>query len=104
MKKAISTALIAAILATGLQANETVLDSNQTVTVQEVTLETIMASPDNPNAQITPPEVIEQPKKEGPGIGMQILAAAATPVYIAGAVVTAIIISPVWLVKKAFGK
>lgn len=106
MKKVLLTALIAVILATGLQANDIVPNSPQTVQAQEITLESIMAAPDDPNARIIPPTTEHEAATEKPerSIGMQIAGAVVAPVYIAGMVVTAIVVAPVWLVKKALGE
>ncbi len=48
--------------------------------------------------------VEEKPAVEGEGITVKkIFVAIATPVVMVGAVVAMIVISPIWLVKKAFG-
>lgn len=105
MKKTLSMALIIGMLATSMSANEIALNTNQTVKTQEVTLESIMAAPDDPNATITPPAIEHRVEKEGDSsLGMKIAGAVFAPVYVAGMVATAIVVAPVWLVKKAFGE
>lgn len=52
----------------------------------------------------TEQSVEEKPAVDGEGITVKnVFVAIATPVVIVGAVVTMIVVFPIWLVKKAFG-
>ena len=120
--------MIASLISSGLQADETpykAADSSQIAT------ETAVIAQTEQNATVIGAEVVaitqieqnttvpesesyenytekktasvEQPKS-GDSFGRKVLVVAAAPVVVIGFIISAIVLAPVWLVKKVFGK
>lgn len=92
MKKLMITLFIGIFL----QTQQVYASQEPVETASQVVTQNDTASTEQP--------VEEKPAVDGEGIAVKnVFVAIATPVVIVGAVVTMIVVFPIWLVKKAFG-